>query len=314
MAEARLSRRAIDSDADLIAYAPVNGMIASALKRSACPWLGLAFGAAAQLHTHGPVGAAAIASGTVGAAMQTFTRFARLRTRALRFELQTHAAGIRLRITPAFDLGSGADFIVDALLVIVERMLESLSGQRLTSARYCLSKPRPPWVARYREFLSGAVEFVASDCTTLDFDQGLLNLPCLTADAQAHASAAIACERELDRSESGSSLAQRVQSRLRACGEHYPSAAQLAQQMHISPRNLFRRLAEEGTAYRSLVDAERLERARWLLLNTDLPVERIAERLGYGDPSNFSRTFKRWTGINPRAFREGSPGLSAQRG
>ncbi len=45
------------------------------------------------------------------------------------------------------------------------------------------------------------------------------------------------------------------------------------------------------------------ELACWLLLKSDLPVEAIAERLGYEDTSNFSRTFLRWVGVTPRDFR-----------
>ena len=43
--------------------------------------------------------------------------------------------------------------------------------------------------------------------------------------------------------------------------------------------------------------------ACWLLVHTDLSVEAVAERLGYSDTSNFSRTFRRWLGMPPNAFR-----------
>ena len=32
-------------------------------------------------------------------------------------------------------------------------------------------------------------------------------------------------------------------------------------------------------------------------------LEGIAERLGYADSSNFSRSFRRWSGVTPREFR-----------
>ena len=47
----------------------------------------------------------------------------------------------------------------------------------------------------------------------------------------------------------------------------------------------------------------RRELAAWYLLETSLPVERIAEKLGYQDPSNFSRTFQRWFGTTPLRMR-----------
>jgi AraC-like DNA-binding protein len=33
-------------------------------------------------------------------------------------------------------------------------------------------------------------------------------------------------------------------------------------------------------------------------------VELIAEKLGYQDTSNFSRTFRRWCGLSPSEFRK----------
>jgi len=35
-----------------------------------------------------------------------------------------------------------------------------------------------------------------------------------------------------------------------------------------------------------------------------MPLTEIAKRLGYTDPANFVRAFKRWTGICPSAFRQ----------
>ena len=48
----------------------------------------------------------------------------------------------------------------------------------------------------------------------------------------------------------------------------------------------------------------RQELACWLLQNTELSVEAVAERLGYRDTSNFSRTFRRWLGMTPNAWRK----------
>jgi len=60
------------------------------------------------------------------------------------------------------------------------------------------------------------------------------------------------------------------------------------------------------------VDELRSERARFWLRDTDLPIERIAERLGYADASNFARCFRRWTGVTPGHYRQG-PAVSGHR-
>jgi AraC family transcriptional regulator len=42
-----------------------------------------------------------------------------------------------------------------------------------------------------------------------------------------------------------------------------------------------------------------------LLLETRLPVTEVAFEAGFGDLSNFIRTFRKATGRSPRAFRAG---------
>jgi len=47
----------------------------------------------------------------------------------------------------------------------------------------------------------------------------------------------------------------------------------------------------------------RIAHARQLLLTTDLPVNRIAARVGMPDPQHFNKQFRRLTGLSPTAMR-----------
>lgn len=78
-------------------------------------------------------------------------------------------------------------------------------------------------------------------------------------------------------------------------------AAELA---GISVRTLHRRLAEVWTSYGSLLDRIRFEKAVELMDDPGMMHVDIAFRLGYSDPANFTRAFRRWTGISPKAFRK----------
>ena len=53
------------------------------------------------------------------------------------------------------------------------------------------------------------------------------------------------------------------------------------------------------------VRSDSLEMARHWLTAGDQPIERIAERLGYRQPSNFIRAFRKQFGITPKQFRLG---------
>ena len=78
---------------------------------------------------------------------------------------------------------------------------------------------------------------------------------------------------------------------------------QLAATLHISSRTLRRRLDEEGCHFRLLLDEVRQTLAEELLATGGLTLEEIAERLGYGEVSNFIHAFKRWKGLAPRRYQ-----------
>ncbi|MEO6094800.1 MAG: AraC family transcriptional regulator [Fibrobacteria bacterium] len=63
----------------------------------------------------------------------------------------------------------------------------------------------------------------------------------------------------------------------------------------------FKRLAGDTPAH--YIAKVRVQRAMDLLRATDDSVERIAQRVGYGDPFVFSKVFKRIQGVSPRQFR-----------
>lgn len=48
----------------------------------------------------------------------------------------------------------------------------------------------------------------------------------------------------------------------------------------------------------------RIERARMLLAQTDLPIPLVAERCGYNYPERFTVAFRRKVGVTPKAFRK----------
>jgi transcriptional regulator GlxA family with amidase domain len=84
------------------------------------------------------------------------------------------------------------------------------------------------------------------------------------------------------------------------------SLAALAERARLTRFHFLRsfRAALGATPHQSLL-AARLRRAAKLLLETRLPVTDVAFEAGFGDLSNFIRTFRRATGRSPRAFRQG---------
>ena len=104
-------------------------------------------------------------------------------------------------------------------------------------------------------------------------------------------------------------LSDRISSSLAACPDaaSLPDLETMARQLHMSGRTMKRRLHEEGSQWRWLLDAELCRRACQSLRRPDVHISEVAFALGYQDVSNFSRAFRRWTGLTPKAWRDNPP-------
>jgi len=95
--------------------------------------------------------------------------------------------------------------------------------------------------------------------------------------------------------------ARQVICRLLPQGE--PRRETVAQSLHLSERSLQRRLDEEGTSFQQLLDDTRRTLAEQYLARADLALLEVAYLLGFADPSNFFRAFKRWFAMTPGEYR-----------
>ncbi|BFH11689.1 hypothetical protein PMJ10TS2_13170 [Paenibacillus melissococcoides] len=101
--------------------------------------------------------------------------------------------------------------------------------------------------------------------------------------------------------------------------EHYANPQMslnlLSETFDIAPKLLSKSFKEvTGEKFIDVLIGLRLEEAKRLLRQTDLPVQAIAERIGYGGAVSFSRVFKRMEGISPGEYRSShSAAASADR-
>lgn len=126
------------------------------------------------------------------------------------------------------------------------------------------------------------------------------------ADQTAFQSALVQCEAEKIRfSTQIKDIGLRVKTELVLIpNKGYPSLDMIAQRLHMSNRTLRRHLNEVGTSYLSLLDEVKYREAAKLLLSSDMEIQDIALYLGYIQPANFARAFKKWSGVAPIQFRK----------
>jgi transcriptional regulator GlxA family with amidase domain len=79
---------------------------------------------------------------------------------------------------------------------------------------------------------------------------------------------------------------------------------QLAERMSMSPRNFSRLFCQEiGVTPAKFVEGIRLEAARNMMLQTDLPMESVAANCGFSSAEQMRRTFQRILKTTPQEHR-----------
>ena len=302
----RLSWHDLHASNLFLSLEQVRRVVLRALALSDCPWLGLVVGQSTQLSAHGAPGYAAMAARDVGQVLMVMQRFVALRQRVAHFDVQTEG-GLALLLREDLVADEFRTYLMGHFAGAMVRLMETITGQDLRT-RVTIHWPfeEPACAQAYREFCPQCS--FGAPALRIELPMDLLTCPSLAPDAEAYRVARRDCERLLTQQEKGS-VTSRVQQRLVACEGAYPTLEQMAEIEHVSARTLIRHLRDEGVTYQQLLDGVREELACWLLVQTPLSVEAIAERLGYQDTSNFSRTFRRWLGVTPREFRGATDSL-----
>jgi len=268
-------------------------------------WLGLDVGRSTQISSHGRLGYAMVASADVGQALDLAERYSSLRLQIAGFAVERGGSRVRLRIDDTVGWGDIGEYISLHIVGAICLLLETVSGMPLPDTLVAFTYPTPAWASEYTTRLGGVTLRFEAPATMIDMPESFASTPCITADATAFRQAVRLCERAEARRQSDGDVAQRVLDRLLDRQGDYPSLSEMAKDLYMSNRTLIRKLKAQGTSYQMLLDDVRQELAVWYLRQSDLSVEAIAERLGYRDTSNFSRTCKRWFGLTPRAIRGG---------
>lgn len=91
-------------------------------------------------------------------------------------------------------------------------------------------------------------------------------------------------------------------------GQYLPagecSVEMIAATLDLHPRVLQQRLKHQDCSYGSLLRDTRREIAEQHLRYRSMAITELAFKLGYAEPSIFSRSFKQWTGLSPRQWQQ----------
>lgn len=277
-------------------------MLANALRETGEPGLALHFGSRIPVVALGVLGYALMCCRNLRELTEMLARYHRLIGGGLAIAIDEDAAELSLRL----DQGTFQQMVqpldCEVFFAAAATSLRQLGLPASAAVRVELSFPEPLHAAQYRDRICDDVRFGAH-ANRLVIDRNALDLPLQFANPTLLKLYRQQCEDTLEASRRSGGYSAEVRRWLLGNPGRFPSVEEAAGMLHMSPRTLRRRLAEEGTTYQQIVHELRRQLAETWLRDGMLSVAEIAGMLGYADISNFRRAFIGWTGSSPARYR-----------
>jgi len=300
--EARVRSEVLGTPNGRLSFSDFNQLAHAALLRCHEPALGLLLGQRLNVSTHGILGYAVLSSTNLGQAIQFALKYYRVLGLAYDLELVELADALELRASESIPLGALSRFAAEGLLSSLHCIARFLLGEPLQGMEVGFAHPPPAYAARYGEVFGAPVCF-EQPYHRLRLPKTYLQRPMALANPATVQMCEQQCEALLASLDVQDGLLTRVRRLLLARPGEFPDLDSAARALHTSGRSLRRHLSAMGTSYQQVLDEVRKRLALQYLAATHLPLHEIAALLGFNDPSNFRRAFKKWTGKLPSDYR-----------
>lgn len=274
--------------------------------------LGYEYGLALRLTAHGPMGFALMSCVNFKQAIELVLQFFSMRLRHYQIIFEEDLEQSSLEIAELHPvIAHQADqifllrrFFYECLMIGVVQTVNFLTHEDYSKVSIHFDWSEPEYHSRYQNMLPH-VHFNQSK-NIIYFQTEILYVAMFMADSIAFHQSLQQCLIEQQYFvQKISDITLQVKSKLILTPEKgYPRLDDIAASLALSNRTLKRNLLGVGTSYSILLDEIRQHDAKDLLRKSDMSIQQISHYLGYGQPTNFTRAFKKWVGVSPLEFRD----------
>lgn len=249
----------------------------------------------------GALGFSWLASSSLRTAFERLSRYARI---------------IQERLTVLLD-DQGDEFIVtidahqpllrerireDGQLSILIKMSRIIAGPDLNPSRVKFKQAEPAETGYHYQLFRCPLEF-GSDSTSLIFDTKDIDRKLTGSNDELARLNEHVVVRYLAHSEK-EDIVNRVKAAIiDNLANGNVNETNIAEQLHMTPRNLHRRLQKEDTSFKLLLTDVRKDLAKQYIQDRSKTLTEISFLLGFSEVSSFSRAYKGWTGKPPSEAR-----------
>jgi AraC-like DNA-binding protein len=195
-----------------------------------------------------------------------------------------------------------SDIDMDAIMATTLLTGRHVAEGQFRPLRVTLCRPRPLHVEGFERLFRCPVEF-SSDMNRILINNEDLEKPLPTRNAELAMLNDRLIQEYLTRLDRHDIVNQVYLKLMEALGDGLPDQEKVARALHLSQRNMQRKLHLAGTSYQEILDQLRQELAPQYLRQSHLSINEISYRLGFSRVGSFTRAFKRWSGQSPSQFR-----------
>jgi AraC-like DNA-binding protein len=251
-------------------------------------------------------------SKTLGEALQLRARYNNLTNQITDCYLDISKEEVRLSLS----YQSGLDESLVRMISESWAILGLLGLRRITApgwAALCVGfpYPKPVYAPDLEEILQCPLRF-STAASFISFAPKDLEQSIMGADQALQSVVVAYCESMLSKLTPRTVFSERVRRILVPMLQRgIPSVDEIAKQLGVSPRTLQRRLGDERTSFRELIEKTQEELAQLYLKQRYVTLSEISFLLGFSTHASFHKAFRRWTNETPGDFRRRHLELSA---
>lgn len=266
--------------------------------------LGLRYAATLRPSSHGLLGAAVLTGLNLQSAIDLFYDYVGLVAPFLLMHQEDRGSNRVLVFDMISDVPVDLVITYDITLLSAFNILKLILGERTRDLVFHFAHAAPAHAEAYEQYFDAHIQFNAS-YYGVSIPHEFLTCPVPTSDEDTHRLLISQIVERMDVAQSQSSFVDAVRAYLHAYEGPLPRMSLVAESFNMSARTFRNRLRRHNTSFQLLLDQERHDQAAEYLRGTEMSVKEIAYVLGFQESSNFSRVFKKWTGLTPLDYRRG---------
>ena len=293
----------LDQHGSRVSVAKTNHLWKLAVQETGDPLIGLRMPEYNTSTTLYALDVAVMASATPREILETLSDFSLVASTSLKLEVVENDDQLSFVFRPLYSVSpcfESMDAFLAVIFVAAERLEDYIGGffKSMSLRRSC------PLEKEVYEKQFGVPISYNCPMDAIELDSSLMDvaLPTANPDIKKFFKSVLSKYKE---KLSCSELELKVRSAIKnLLGKELLSKKHVADVLNISSRQLGRQLADEGLSYRLILDDVRQKMAVDLIKNSSMPISEIGLQVGFVEPSNFSRAFRRWTGFTPAEYRD----------